>query len=158
MSDERVAAGLPDRQRADAAKRADMAFEARVAGATWDEAAEIAGFANGPNACRAVANVFGSLPTPDREELRAVARARGEAVWRQALRDVEERRPGAVTAAVRVLDLMVRLDGLSAPDRVEVGLTPTDVEIQRFIDRVLGPHEEEADIFDGESIEIDSSD
>lgn len=141
------------RPRADAAGRAEVAFKARVNGATWAEAAEVAGFANGANACRAVSNYFDTMPTPDRAELRLLARERAEALWRRALDDARDGRTGAVTAAVRVLDLMVRLDGLAAPNRLEVGITPTENEIQAFIDRVLGPQIEEADIFEGETIE-----
>jgi hypothetical protein len=100
--------------KADAAVRAMKAWTARVTGSTWEEA-EIAGFTNPANALRAVKNYFGSLPDIEREDQRALWRARLEHLWAQALVDVQQQRPGAVRAAVAVGQRSAQLDGLDAP-------------------------------------------
>jgi AraC-like DNA-binding protein len=139
--------------RADALKRADDAWRARVAGGTWAEAADIAGYSDQDNCRRAVRRVFGQLPSPDREEMRNLWRDRHERLWRKALSDVLEGKPGAVVAAVRVAEAATRLDGLGAPTRVSL-IDPTQEEIERFLDETLGPRhaDEEPDIFDPEDI------
>ncbi|MGC5223258.1 hypothetical protein ACPW96_11790 [Micromonospora sp. DT81.3] len=60
--------------------------------------AKQAGYANAPNAVRAVRSYAGSLPKSTHDELRAMMRARSEAVWQQAFADVLQQRPGAVRA------------------------------------------------------------
>jgi hypothetical protein len=111
--------------RADAQQRADRAWQARVVGASWAQAAEVAGFADDATAVHAVRNAYGRLPEPDRTELRRLWRDRLETLWKESLRDVTERRGGAVTASVRVAGLAVALDGLAAPLQVDVEVTQT---------------------------------
>jgi AraC-like DNA-binding protein len=140
----------PVRQRrADAMARADRAWRVRVVGGTWQEAADAAGFANDANAIRAVRDTFGSLPEVDRQELRALWRDRLEALWRQALRDALDRQPGALVAAVRVMQAAARLDGLEAPTQMIVH-NPPDAEIEAWVVAMLSTGqpelEEEADI------------
>ena len=101
--------------RADAAQRAMRAWTARVCGATWQEAAQIAGFTDQHNAIRAVSNYFGSLPSPELSDLRHLWRPRCELLWAQAVIDIREQRPGAITAGVRVTERAAKLDGLDAP-------------------------------------------
>lgn len=108
--------------RADALERADTAWRARVAGATWTQAAQVAGFTDGHNAFRAVKSVYGAAPDVSREDLRALWRARLEVMWRQAQVDMREQRPGAVVGAVRVAGVAVTLDGLAEPVKVDVAL------------------------------------
>ena len=83
------------RVRADALRRADTAWSARVAGATWKEAAELAGFSSAEHAIDGVKNAFGGVPQIDREELRNLWRDRLERSWRQVGRDMVDRVPGA---------------------------------------------------------------
>jgi len=75
-------------------------------------------YANTPNALRAVREYAGSLSTPTHDELRAMMRARSEAIWQQAFADVLQQRPGSVRAAVAVLQRQALLDGLDVPRRV----------------------------------------
>ena len=109
--------------RADALARAEKAWAVRVAGGTWAQAAEVAGFSDAQHAQRAARNVFGDLPVVDREERRDVWRERFEAMWRQGQRDMAEQRAGAVTACVRVATAAVALDGLNEAVRVDVEVT-----------------------------------
>lgn len=112
---------LPVRRvRADALARADRAWAHRVAGHTWQECAEVAGFAHGRHAIDAVRHAFGATPVIDREEHRRLWRDRLEAMWQQSVADMADRVPGAVTAAVRVAGLAVQMDGLAEPAKVDV--------------------------------------
>jgi len=120
---------------AQSTRRAAEAWSLRVAGLSWHDVAQQAGYANAANAVRAVRSYAGSLPAPAHDELRAMMRARSEAVWQQAFADVLQQRPGAVRAAVAVLHRQAQLDGLDAPTRVEI--TPTEEEFQALVEFVL---------------------
>lgn len=106
--------------RADALQRADTAWRTRVAGGTWREAAELAGFSSPEHAISAVKNVFGQTPVIDRDALRVLWRDRLERAWRQVCADMAERVPGATTAAVRIATCAMQLDGLAEPNKVDV--------------------------------------
>jgi len=108
--------------RADALDRAETIWTMRIGGATWDQCAKAVGLATPQNAMRCVRETYGEVPQVDREELRHLWRERTEVVWRQALRDVLDRRQGAVIAAVKVASLAAFLDGLGAPQRIDVGV------------------------------------
>lgn len=144
------------RVRADALERAEKAWNVRVMGGSWQQAAEIAGYADGSNALRAVRAVYGTLPTLERDEARRLWRDRLEVYYRQALKDLHNGVPGAITAAVRIAERAARLDGLDAPSRISL-IDPTQEEIERFLTETLGPvrTDEEGDIFDGEIIDAE---
>lgn len=103
-----------------AREKADACWEARLAGLTWQQAAKHAGYTSRQHAYRAVLDQRGELPVPEREHLRDVWRQRIELVWRQALRDVLERKPSAVTHSMRCALAAMQLDGLAMPTRVSV--------------------------------------
>jgi AraC-like DNA-binding protein len=105
--------------------RAHQAWTARVAGATWQQVAELTGYSSPENAMRAVRTVYGQVPRIDRDDLRHLWRDRLEALWRQVLRDLSEQRPGAVTAAVRVMQAAAALDGLNEAVKVDLGVSET---------------------------------
>lgn len=157
MNDD-AAVGPPDparRVRADMLERADRVWRARVAGATWEQAAEHGGFTDASNAVRCVRRVFARLPEVEREDQRQLWRARLEHLWRQALADALEQRPGAITSGVRVATAAAALDGLNAPDKIEL-TTPTAVELQNFVTAVMAanrPQLEEDDILDADVVE-----
>ena len=134
--------------RADAAARAERAYLARLNGGTWRQCADVAGYADEQGARRAVERLFHELPAPDRDAQRHIPREQAQSVLRQALQDVRDRRPGAVTAAVRVLDLTMRLDGLGAPAQISL-VDPTAHEIEEYVERLMGPRRYvDADILD----------
>lgn len=138
--------------RADARARADRAWHARVMGATWEQAAEIAGFANKSNAMRSVRKHYGGLPEPETTELRNLWRARLDWLYTRNAGDVADGKPGAVVAGVRLAEAAMKLDGLAAPAQVEIGVTPSQREMEDFIRSVVALTRgrdlpDEADIF-----------
>lgn len=143
--------------RADALARAERAWHARLLGASWADAARVAGYSTRSNAQRAVKRVFGRLPAMEIEEMKHLWRERLEVIWRQAMVDLKEQRPGAVVAAVRVEQAAVQLDGLDAPRRLSL-IDPTQEQIEEFLNEMIGPRhaDVEADIFeDAEAIEVE---
>lgn len=110
--------------RADALRRADTAWRARVHGATWREAAKMAGYSSDSVAIDGVKAAFGGVPVIDREQLRHLWRERLERAWRQCCADMGERVPGATTAAVRIVTAAAALDGLNEPTKVDVAFDP----------------------------------
>lgn len=105
-------------RRADTARRTAEAWRLRVEqGLGWDEIAEQVGYANGPNALRAVRRWRDSLPALDVARMRDEAIARGEWLVRKAAEDVEEDKPGCITAMVRAEGRLASLVGLDAPKR-----------------------------------------
>lgn len=128
MNDEnRITLGPPPpepvrKMRADALDRAETIWAMRIGGATWDQCAKAVGLSTPQNAMRCVRETYGEVPQVDREELRHLWRERNEVLWRQALRDVFDRRQGAVIAATKVASLAAFLDGLGAPQRLDVGV------------------------------------
>lgn len=121
------------RSRADAATRAQRAWTARVVGATWDEAADVAGFAHASSTVRAVRAYFGRLPVLDADERRELWRERLEVLWRASVKDVRQQRPGAVRAAVAVAQRAAALDGLDAPTEVRATITPSFEEVHAWV-------------------------
>lgn len=94
-------------------EKVEKVWNARIAGASWRQAAEIGGYSTASNARTAVRSLRGELPVLDREHARDLWRERIEVLWQQALRDVAAQRPGAITAAVRVVTAATQLDGLN---------------------------------------------
>lgn len=119
-------------QHADAAERARKAWAARVVGATWAQAASVAGFSDASNCHRAVREYFGTVPAPDSDERRELWRERLEHLWKQSVTDTRQQRPGAVRAGVAVAQRAAALDGLDAPAQAVV-YTPRAEEIERYV-------------------------
>lgn len=146
----------PRKVRADAMRRASEAWQLRVAGRTWEQVAAAVGYTDAANCVRAVRTYFGTLPAPARDELRELARARGEALWSQAFQDALERRPGAVRAAVALLQRQAALDGLDEPSRAHVEVTGAEFdELVARLSGILAPQAIEADITEEWIVEPD---
>ena len=126
MSDKNMTTASPPapvrKMRADALDRAEKIWGMRLSGATWSQCAEAVGLSTPQNAMRCVREAYGEVPQVNREELRHLWRERSEVLWRQAFKDVLDRRQGAVVAAVKVAGHAAFLDGLGAPQRVDSGL------------------------------------
>lgn len=145
----------PPRHNAKSMQRVADAWSMRVRGATWDEIASTLGYANGPNALRAVRNLAGTLPEPQMPELRSLWRERLEFLWPIAVRDVEAGKPGGMRSAVAVAQRAAQLDGLDQPQRVEVSASSAELtEMVRALVEAAGQRAiEEASIWDDDEIE-----
>lgn len=144
-----------DRTHGAALERASHAYRLRVAGASWDAIARHLGYHDKSAAYNAVKRQFEDAPQPSRELARALHRDRTEALWVEALRDVQARRPGAVRAAVAVLQRVAMLDGLDEPQRVTV--TPDVSRVREVVEALAAmarSDDEEADIMADEYAEI----
>lgn len=130
------------------------AWAMRIRGAAWEDIAAAVGYANGPNALRAVRNYVGTLPEPTLPELRSLWRERLEFLWPVAARDVEDGKPGAMRAAVAVAQRAAQLDGLDQPQRVE--FSTDSAELDRMVRALLaaqGHPDLEADVFAAEIVD-----
>ncbi|WZO56837.1 hypothetical protein MRBLWH10_001670 [Microbacterium sp. LWH10-1.2] len=124
-------------------------------GSTWDEIAAAVGYANGPNALRAVRNYVGRLPEPSMPELRSLWRERLEFLWPVAVRDAESGKPGAMRAAVAVAQRAAQLDGLDQPQRVEVNASAAEIaQLVNLLSRSQGGATE-ADVFELDVIDAE---
>jgi len=103
------------RTRADAEQRRQTVWQLRVLGATWEHAAQVAGYADVRSARRAVRRWRQEMPQADVEEARDLAMQRGELLWMEAWKEVKAGKPGAVGAALRVLQRQAALMGVDAP-------------------------------------------
>ena len=92
---------------------------------SWSQVAKQVGYSNRQNAQRAVKVRCGTLPQPQRQELRDLWRDRLERLWLQSVKDTAEQRTGAVTAAVRVVQAACLLDGLNAPTQIDARIDAT---------------------------------
>ena len=110
--------------RGDAARRTAEAWRLRTESAlSWREIAERVGYSSAANVQRAVRRWRQSLPALDVARMRDEAIARGEWLVRKAAEDVEQDRPGCVTAMVRAEGRIAQFCGLDAPSRQEVVTT-----------------------------------
>ncbi|MGN7977476.1 hypothetical protein ACTJJ4_07880 [Microbacterium sp. 22195] len=153
MSDDKQLTTRTPHANAKAMQRVADAWAMRVRGATWDEVAEAVGYANGPNALRAVRNFVGGLPELQTSELRSLWRERMEFLWPIAVEDAKSGKPGAMRAAVAVAQRAAQLDGLDQPQRVEVSADAG--ELSQMVHALLaakGAGATEADIFDAEIV------
>ena len=120
-------------------RKASTAWQARVTGLSWEQAADAAGYGSSEAAMKAVRNTYGHVPRIERADARHLWRERVEVLWRLALRDVVDQRPGAVTAAVRVAQAATTLDGLNEPTRVDLDVNVT--QTLEAIERELLSHD-----------------
>lgn len=136
------------------------AWAMRVRGADWATIARTVGYSNPQNAMRAVRRFAGRLPEPTAADLRSLWRERLEYLWPMAARDVENGRPGATRAAVAIAQRAAQLDGLDAPQQLQ--LTADDAVVERLVSEMMRRtgHEEieDADVIDLDVLEIEAGD
>ena len=113
----------------------------------------MAGFAHHTSAVRAVRSYFGRLPVMDAAERRDLWRERLEHLWRQAVVDVREQRPGAVRAAVAVAQRASLLDGLDAPQRAEVTVSPAFEDIYAWVQQAAHLASAEPPVIEAEIVD-----
>lgn len=144
----------PDRARNARGSRAATGL--RLAGASWDEIAEVMGFATAAQAKSAVmadlasvgSDIEGRSILRDVEGERLNRLLRG--VWTKAIDPTNPEHLSAVKTATAVIDRRIRLYGLDAPEEIIVH-TPTTAEIDTWITGVIAM--QNSTIVEGEVID-----
>lgn len=143
-------------------RKQNAALQMKLAGATWQEVAEVIGY---PTARQAIVAVEQSLERelahPDSQaQLRAMAGKRLErllrSTWPKALNDENPEHLQAVGKAREILGDYAKLFGLNAPTEVTVH-NPTTAELDRWVASVTAanaPPVTEYDIIAGEVAEV----
>ena len=136
-------------------RKANAAIQMRIAGATWDEIAEVVGY---PDGARALAMVEGQLERELRHEskdaMRMMAGKRLErllrSVWPKAIDPEHPDQLPAIGKAREIIGDHRKLFGLDAPTQIAVH-SPAESEIAAWVATVVNhgkPALEEGDIFD----------
>ena len=137
-------------KQARAVDKAMRAWSLRVIGLPWEDIAREVGYSTdkyGANAARAVRRVLGSVPSIDVEMRKMLWRDRLELLWRESWSDVQQDRPGAVSAAVRVAQRAALLDGLDAQPSGSPAADVFEMLVRQTAAQLTAGRPEEADIF-----------
>jgi hypothetical protein len=142
-------------------RKANAAIQMRLAGATWDEVAEVVGY---PSARTAIVATEKALEKELRTEesqkmMRSLVGKRLErllrSVWTKAINSEHPEHLQAVDRARQLIDRHAKLYGLDAPTEFVVS-SPSASELEKWVSTVLKesrPALPEADIFDVEVVE-----
>ena len=144
-------------------RKANAAIQMKLAGATWDEIAEVIGYPTARQALIAVERALErELKTENSQaKMRTLAGQRLErllrSVWSKAIDPNHPEHLTAVTKARELVDRHAKLYGLDAPTEVVV-TSPTTTELERWVATVIEQNEPqlpEYDIFEGEVLELE---
>lgn len=139
-------------------RKANAAIQLRVAGAEWEEIAQVLGY---PTARAALVATERALERELRAEgskdaMRSMAGKRLErllrSVWSKAINENSPEQMVAVTKAREIIAQHTKLYGLDAPTEITV-TSPSQDELEKWVAEVTRstiPQLEEADIFDAE--------
>lgn len=142
-------------------RKANAALQMRLAGATWNEVAEVIGYPTARQALVATERALEKeLHTEEsQEQLRALAGKRIErllrGVWTKAIDPASPEHLLAVDRARQLIDRHAKLYGLDAPTELVVH-SPTQSELERWVATVISgstPALTEYDIFDIEVVD-----
>lgn len=136
-----------------APRKAEAAISLRLAGASYEQIAEVLGYASAEQALKAVENVLSATATyEDKIQMRTVASLRYEkllsAVWNKAMDAKHGEQLAAVRIARELIERHVALQGLAVPV-VQIITTPSTSELEKWVaevSRVTMPEVVEADI------------
>lgn len=145
-------------------RKANAAIGMKLAGAKYEEIAQVLGYPTARAALQAVERALEKeFKETDRKALRRLASARLErllmAVWPKAVDPDSPEQMAAQGRAKDLVDRHIKLWGLDAPTEIVVH-NPTVAEIEQFVARITAstvPDVEEFDILDGEYEEIEAS-
>ena len=137
-------------------RKANAAIQLKIAGASWDEIAEVVGFPTGRHAIVAVEKALEKQLKEEESQkaMRSMAGKRLErllrGVWTKAIDPNNAEHLAAVDRARLLIDRHIKLYGLDAPTEYVV-TSPSQVELENWVGRVLAERTkglEEPDIFD----------
>lgn len=142
-------------------RKANAAVQLRIAGASWDEVAQVIGYPSARTALVAVERALEKeLHTEENQkQMRRLAGQRLErllrGVWTKAINEKHPEHLLAVDKARQIIDRHAKLYGLDAPTEFVVS-SPTASELEKWVSTVINetrPALEEGDIFDAEIID-----
>ncbi len=142
-------------------RKANAALQLRIAGASWDEIAEVVGYPTGRLALVATERALEKeLKTEESQvHMRSLAGKRLErllrGVWTKAINDSHPEHLAAVDRARQLIDRHAKLYGLDAPQEFVVN-SPSQAELERWVGTVIQaatPPLQEADIFDADVLD-----
>lgn len=136
-------------------RKANAAIEMKLAGANWDDIAEVLGYPTGRAALVATERALEKeLREASKDSLRLLTQKRLDrllrAVWAKAIDPASPEQMVAVTKARELIADHRKLFGLDAPTEISVH-SPSESEIEQWVASVTrsnAPELEEADIFD----------
>jgi hypothetical protein len=138
-------------------RKANAALQLRVAGADWDDIAQVIGYPTGRAALVATERALEKeLRSESKDALRMMASKRLDrllrAVWPKAINEAHPEQLQSVGKAREIIADFRKVHGLDAPTEISVH-SPAAEEIQQWVSEMVGinaPALEEADIFDDE--------
>lgn len=142
-------------------RKANSALQLRIAGAEWDEIAQVLGFPSGHHAQVATERALESeLHTEEsKKHLRQIASKRLDrlvrSVWSKAINPDNPEHLQYVDRARQLIDRHAKLHGLDAPTEMVVN-SPTAEQLEQWVASVVAgttPALPEADIFEDDIIE-----
>lgn len=102
-------------------------LELRLAGGTLEAIGETVGL-HKSNVSRRIKAALADIPKEEADELRAIENERLNVMQTAIWRKVRQGEYGAVDRALRISERRSKLNGLDAPQRVDVGARAVDIE------------------------------
>lgn len=142
-------------------RKANAAIQLRIAGASWEEVAQVVGYPTPRAALVATERALEKeLKTEEGQKyMRSLAGKRIErllrGVWAKAINDAHPEHLAAVDRARLLIDRHAKLYGLDAPTELVV-TSPSQQELERWVSTVIStssPALDEADILEADVIE-----
>lgn len=116
-----------DRQEAETAELSRRCLELRLAGGSLEHIGQAVGL-HKSNVSRRIKAALADIPAAEAETLRTLENERLDAMQVAIWRQVREGDLGAVDRAIRISERRSRLNGLDAPQRVDLGARAVDIE------------------------------
>lgn len=116
-----------DKIAAESAETTRKCLELRLSGATLEGIARVVGI-DKSNVSRRIKAALASIPEPEAKALRALENERLDAMQFAIWKQVREGHHAAIDRAIRISERRSRLNGLDAPQRVDLGARAVDIE------------------------------
>lgn len=114
-------------EEADSQEVTRKCLELRLAGGTLESIGNVVGI-HKSNVSRRIKRALADIPKPEADELRTLENERLNAMQMAIWRQVKEGHLGAVDRAIRISERRSRLNGLDAPQQVDLGARAVDIE------------------------------
>lgn len=120
-------------------------LELRVAGATLEEIGRVVDL-HKSNVSRRIKAALASIPAAGAEELRTMENQRLDRMQKAIWNQVRQGHLGAVDRAIKISERRARLNGIDAPQRLDLGVKAVDIDsVARDIMAAISSPEAEGD-------------